>query len=211
MPDEPSDVDTYPHGTLGVGTMRNVIHIEGVNGVTSQSAATLRSRYVAQAASDLEENRRRQQELAETIKVLKQEEALLTDIIHLAEQYEGFADASRLPEQLQDKPVAAKAKRAPLRAVARPSASAKTTTAGPTKDAGAKGKSHPPLLGNLLADLLGQYDEPRLAKELRDELVEKHPDRNPTPQVVRNTLESLVAKGRIRRHKQQRSVMYSLV
>jgi len=29
--------------------------------------------------------------------------------------------------------------------------------------------------------------------------------------VVRNTLESLVAKGRIRRHKQQRSVMYTLV
>lgn len=46
---------------------------------------------------------------------------------------------------------------------------------------------------------------------MRDELLEKHPDRNPTPQVVRNTLESLVAKGRIRRHKQQRSVMYTLV
>ncbi|MFF2518592.1 hypothetical protein [Streptomyces sp. NPDC058086] len=179
--------------------------------MTSQSAATLRSRYVAQAASDLEENRRRQQELAETIEVLKQEEALLTDIIHLAERYEGFADTSRLPEQLQDKPVAAKAKRAPARAVARPSASAKTPPAGPTAKADAKGKSHQPLLGDLLADLLRQYDEPRPAKELRDELVEKHPGRNPTPQVVRNTLESLVAKGRIRRHKQQRSVMYSLV
>lgn len=60
-------------------------------------------------------------------------------------------------------------------------------------------------------DLLGTHDEPRLAKELRDELLEKHPDRTPTPQVVRNTLESLVAKGRIQRHKQKRSVMYSLV
>ncbi|MFF4355122.1 hypothetical protein [Streptomyces sp. NPDC001530] len=179
--------------------------------MTSQSAATVRSRYVAQAASDLEENRRRQQELAENIKVLQQEEALLADIINLAEQYEGFADASRLPEQLQDEPVAAKAKRAPARAAARRSASAKTSPASTTTKAGAKGKSHQPLLGDLLADLLRQYDEPRLAKELRDELLEKHPDRNPTPQVVRNTLESLVAKGRIRRHKQQRSVMYTLV
>ncbi|WP_331737803.1 hypothetical protein [Streptomyces sp. NBC_00019] len=179
--------------------------------MTSQSAATLRSRYVAQAASDLEENRRKQQELAERITMLKQEEALLADILNLAERYEGFADASRLPEQLQDEPVAAKAKRAPVGTPARRSASAKSAPAAKTAKADAKGKSHQPLLGDLLADLLGQYEEPRLAKELRDELLEKHPDRDPTPQVVRNTLESLVAKGRIRRHKQQRSVMYTLV
>ncbi|WP_405484708.1 hypothetical protein [Streptomyces sp. NBC_00009] len=179
--------------------------------MTSQSAATLRSRYVAQAASDLAENRRRQQELTEKVQRLKQEEALLTDIIKLAEQYEGFADASRLPEQLQEEPVVEKAKQAPAKTASRRSTSTKTTPAAKTVGAGAKAKSHQPLLGDLLADLLGQYDEPRLAKELRDELVEKHPDRNPTPQVVRNTLESLVAKGRIRRHKQQRSVMYTLV
>jgi hypothetical protein len=179
--------------------------------VTSQSAATLRARYVAQAASDLEENRRRQKELAERITVLKQEEALLADILNLAERYEGFADASRLPEQVQDEPTVAKATKEPARASARRSAPAKSTTATTTAKAGAKGKSHQPLLGDLLTELLGQYDEPRLAKELRDELLERHPDRNPTPQVVRNTLESLVAKGRIRRHKQQRSVLYTLV
>jgi hypothetical protein len=165
MPDGPSGADTYPHGTLGVGTMRNVIHSEGVNGVTSQSASTLRSRYVAQAASDLEENRQKQRELAERITVLKQEEALLSDILNLAERYEGFADASRLPEQLQDKPVAAKAKQAPAGVAARRSTSAKTTSAKTTPavqtaKAGAKGKSRRPLLGDLLADLLGQYDEP---------------------------------------------------
>ncbi|MFF5499840.1 hypothetical protein [Streptomyces aquilus] len=179
--------------------------------MTSQSAATLRSRYVAQAASDLEENRRRQQELADRISVLKQEEALLADILNLAERYEGFADASRLPEQLQDEPVVAKAKKTSTGAASRRSTSAKSAPTGKTAKAGAKGKSRQPLLGDLLAELLGQYEEPRLAKELRDELLEKHPDRNPTPQVVRNTLESLVAKGRIRRHKQQRSVMYTLI
>ncbi|MES5825462.1 hypothetical protein [Streptomyces sp. RG80] len=46
---------------------------------------------------------------------------------------------------------------------------------------------------------------------MRDELLEKHPHRTPTPQVVRNILESLAAKGRIRRHKQKRSVLYTLM
>ncbi|MBU3865727.1 hypothetical protein KN815_17085 [Streptomyces sp. 4503] len=179
--------------------------------MTSQSAATLRSRYVEQAASDLEENRRRQQELAKRITVLKQEEALLTDILNLAERYEGFADPSRLPEQLQEEPAVAKAERASGGAASRRPVSARTAAAGGTAKTGAKAKSRRPLLGDLLADLLGNHKEPRLAKELRDELMKKYPDRNPTPQVVRNTLESLVAKGRIRRHKRQRSVMYTLV
>ncbi|CAM5523437.1 hypothetical protein SCANM63S_00976 [Streptomyces canarius] len=28
MPGEPSGVDTFPHRAFGLGTMRNVIHIE---------------------------------------------------------------------------------------------------------------------------------------------------------------------------------------
>ncbi|MDT0448554.1 hypothetical protein [Streptomyces hesseae] len=167
--------------------------------MSSQSAARLRSRYVEQVASELEENRRRQEELAKRIELLKQEETLLSDILSLAERYEGFADASRLPEQAQDEPMAAKTKR-------RGTAGASTRT-----KSGAEGKSPRPLLGDLLMDLLAEHDEPRSAKELRDELLEKDPSRNPTPQVVRNTLESLVAKARIQRHKQQRSVMYTLV
>ncbi|MFF8381246.1 hypothetical protein ACF07V_34575 [Streptomyces sp. NPDC015661] len=175
--------------------------------MTSQSASTLRSRYVEQAASDLEENRRRQHQLAEQIERLKQEEALLSDILNLAERYEGFGDASRLPEQLQDEPVATKA---PSKARSRRSAPVTASSGGAAK-AAAKGKSHQPLLGDLLSGLLAGHKEPCLAKELRDELLAKYPDRNPTPQVVRNTLEALVAKGRIRRHKQERSVMYTLV
>ncbi|MET7647096.1 hypothetical protein ABZS83_26420 [Streptomyces sp. NPDC005426] len=188
--------------------------------MSSQSAATLRTRYVQQAASDLEENRRLQQELAEKMRVLKQEEALLSDIIHLAEQYEGSSGSSRLPEQAQHEPALTGAKQgargavtgkaAPRRSAPAKAAlaqgTAKTPAKTPTK---AKGKARQPLLGDTLLDLLRAHNEPRLAKELRDELLAKHPDRTPTPQVVRNTLESLVAKGRIRRHKQQRSVMYS--
>lgn len=141
--------------------------------------------------------------------MLKQEEALLADILSLAERYEGFADASRLPEQAQQEPVVAAA--APARPASRRTPSVKAAPPGARAKAGAKGKSRQPLLGDLLMELLATHDEPRLAKELRDELLVEHPGRNPTPQVVRNTLESLVAKGRIRRHKQRRSVLYTLV
>ncbi|MFF7105063.1 hypothetical protein ACFY9X_33265 [Streptomyces nigra] len=154
--------------------------------MTSRSSATLRSRLVDQAASDLEDNRRRQRELTERLAVLQQEEALLTDILKLAQRYESFAAPSRLPEQSQDDPV-----------VDRPRRTSAAT-------------ERRPLLGDLLLELLGEHDEPCSARELRDGLLEKYPDRRPTPQVVRNTLESLVAKGRIRRHKQGRSVMYTL-
>ncbi|MER5204101.1 hypothetical protein [Streptomyces sp. NPDC002825] len=176
--------------------------------MTNQSTAT---RLVDQATSDLEENRRLQQELSQRIAVLKQEEALLTDILALAQKYEGFSDPSRLPEQQQDEPVVAKGRRASAGAAARRAAPARTAPAGGRSTSGAKSTSRRPLLGDLLLELLGTYDEPRLAKELRDELLTKHPDRNPTPQVVRNTLEALVAKGRIQRHKQQRSVMYTVI
>ncbi|MFH8224878.1 hypothetical protein ACH4C2_37990 [Streptomyces sp. NPDC018057] len=187
--------------------------------MTSQSAATLRSRYVEQAASDLEENRRRQQELGEKIKTLKQEEGLLVDILTLAERYEAPSDSSRLPEQAQGEPaLTPEADGSGLRSAVAGATARRTTSGAPAArtdrsalKTATKGESRQPLLGDLLRELLGAYDEPRLAKELRDELLEKHQDRNPTPQVVRNTLEALVAKGRIRRHKQQRSVMYSLV
>ncbi|SEG92158.1 hypothetical protein SAMN05216223_12569 [Actinacidiphila yanglinensis] len=180
--------------------------------MTSQSTATLRSRYVEQAASDLEEIRRQQQELTERIRVLQQEEALLVDILTLAERTPS-EEASPLPEQAQDEPTLAPARSsaagAPRAAGGRATGSGATRGRAAGGSAGKKGRQ--PLLGDLLMELLGSHDEPRLAKELRDELMEQHPDREPTPQVVRNTLESLVAKGRIRRHRQQRSVMYSLV
>ncbi|MFG2949885.1 BlaI/MecI/CopY family transcriptional regulator [Streptomyces adustus] len=184
--------------------------------MTSQSTTSLRSRYVEQAVSDLEANRRRQHELTEKIKVLKQEEALLVDILTLAERYEGLADASPLPEQAQSGPVLghgtqARENTSPVSTGTSRRTPSRATRRTSTTQSGAKGKSRRPLLGDVLMDLLGAHTEPRQAKELRDEILEKHPDRAPTPQVVRNTIESLVAKGRVQRHKQQRSVMYTLV
>jgi hypothetical protein len=151
--------------------------------MASAAAETLRSRYVEQAAADLTDNRRRQEELTEQLVRLRQEEALLTEILSVTERFEAPPLAGR--------------------AVRRPEGGAAAEPAVP--------QQRRPLLGELLAELLARHDEPRLAKELRAQLMEEHPDRAPTPQVVRNTLESLVAKGRIERRKQQRSVMYTLV
>ncbi|MFI8913893.1 hypothetical protein ACIGW4_20065 [Streptomyces sp. NPDC053513] len=179
--------------------------------MTSQPAATLRTRLVDQAASDLKENRRRQQELAEKIRMLKQEEALLVDILELAERYESLAESSPPSEEARKGPVTTGS--TSRRASSSPSTGTPAGRAGRTEKparTAAKERARQPLLGDLLLSLLAGADEPRLAKELRDELLEKHPDRDPTPQVVRNALESLVAKGHIRRHKQQRSVRYAL-
>ncbi|WP_454314843.1 hypothetical protein [Streptomyces phaeoluteigriseus] len=166
--------------------------------MTGQSAVTVRARYAEQAASDLKENRRRQRELLETAKMLKREEALLADILALAERHEGgVSEPPPLPEQAQQENGVPR----PGRPIAGADKATKTA---------AKGRAQQPLLADLLLDLLRARDEPRFAKELRDELLAKHPDRAPTPQVVRNTLESLVAKRRIRRHKDQPSVTYTL-
>ncbi|MER7850551.1 hypothetical protein ABTZ03_42230 [Kitasatospora sp. NPDC096077] len=177
--------------------------------MTSQSAATLRSRYAVQAASDLEENRHRQQELAEKLKMLQEEEALLVDIIALAEQHHGSAKPSPLPEQAQGEPAPVRGERRGKSGVA--TAVPRSRRTGSKEKTAAKGRSQRPLLGDLLLELLAGHGEPRLAKDLRDELLVKYPDREPTPQVVRNTLESLVAKDRVRRHKEERSVLYTLV
>jgi hypothetical protein len=173
-----------------------VIHThKGVKAVPSKSAAaTTRSRYMEQAASDLEDNRRRQHDLARQIEALREEEKLLLDILSLAEH------ATTMPEQAQG-------------LEEQPGAPTGSRPAGqhPRKQRKGAGSRRGPLLGDLLVGLLEEHREPRLAKELREEFLSRHPERTPTPQVVRNTLEGLVAKGVVERRKQQRSVMYTLV
>lgn len=199
---------------LGTMCATHFIPRESEPVVPSHSAETLRLRYVEQAASDLKENRRRQKELFDKLKMLKQEEALLTDILSLTERLNDLTEAPPLPEQPQEEATFTRGRSSgkPATATAgkarRPAATRSAKSFG---KAGTQGKQRQPLLGELLTELLAASDKPRLAKELRDELLEKHPDRTPTPQVVRNTLEALVAKGRIRRHRQQRSVMYTRV
>ncbi|MFQ6148439.1 hypothetical protein ACLMNJ_36170 [Streptomyces seoulensis] len=243
---------------------------------TQSATATVRSRYAEQAASDLAENRRHQQELSSQLEALRQEETLLLDILSLAGH--PAADSAHVPQQARHEPEpateqaprsvpapaapdtsaeapaeeapaaeqpapaegedTAKAAAKPAKTAAKkraakstPRAAGKTAAKGAAKGApksaaktaakatagktagkaAAKKDESQALLRDLLLGLLDGHSEPRLAAELREELLRAHPDREPTPQVVRNTLEALVAKGRIQRHKQGRSVMYTVV
>jgi hypothetical protein len=232
--------------------------------------ATLRSRYAEQAAADLEQNRRQQEELAHRLETLRQEETLLRNILDIAERPGATPAQAHVPHQAQGEPVTPSAAPAPApaeepaaaedgaaaapaekteaqqetvsaepageragesrapKAAKKPAPKAAKKTAkktGPLKGAQKSARKGTPksagkgrgkngrqvLLRDLLLELLSGHSEPRLAAELREELLSKHPDREPSPQVVRNTLESLVAKGRIQRYKQNRSVMYTVV
>ncbi|MFI7143136.1 hypothetical protein ACIBQ5_37250 [Streptomyces massasporeus] len=207
--------------------MRSVIHYKGVKAVPTKSAtATIRSRYAEQAASDLGENRRQQKDLAHHLEVLRQEEALLLDILKLAEDAavpppDGSTSVAGQDREELVRPAGDSASpvidqvaptgKAPSPPPARaPKAQLVGSAAKQARQVKDPGKREP-LLRELLLNLLKAHNEPRLAAEIREELLQKYPDRRPTPQVVRNTLESLVAKGCIERYKQNRTVMYTVI
>ncbi|MEU3519897.1 hypothetical protein ABZ770_32280 [Streptomyces sp. NPDC006654] len=184
------------------------------------------SRYAKQASADLEEIRRRQRELTRQLDALHREESLLQNILNLAGHPSGAPATPPAPAQSEDEPVASPD--LPVGApVSVPPAAGTGIGAGLTRAVGAGARKKPreagqdntkiaakqprrqDFLGDLLLGLLRSHREPRLAAELREELLRTYPERNPTPQVVRNTLESLVAKGRVERHRQDRSVLYT--
>ncbi|MGA5551030.1 hypothetical protein [Streptomyces pseudogriseolus] len=61
--------------------------------------ASVQSRYAEQATVDLEENRRQQRELTSRLEVLRQEEALLLDILSLAGGSTPPSLAEHVPQQ----------------------------------------------------------------------------------------------------------------
>lgn len=84
-------------------------------------------------------------------------------------------------------------------------ASGRAATRGPR--GGVEGAK--PTLVDLVCSHLSGQSEPRSAVEVTEDIARSHPDRQAKITVVRATLESLVAQGRVRRSKQGRSVFYS--
>jgi hypothetical protein len=79
------------------------------------------------------------------------------------------------------------------------------------KAAATAAKAAQPSLRTLVQEaLLGNPGEPRSAGEVLTELEAAHPERNASPQAVRNALESLIASGAATRERQGRSVFYVL-
>ncbi|GAA2972775.1 BlaI/MecI/CopY family transcriptional regulator [Streptomyces enissocaesilis] len=172
------------------------------------ASGPLKSRYAELAHADLEENRRRQAELMSHVEALREEEALLVHICNLTGQSAVAPLGGPTPGQVQG---GASADFSVGQYPTEPSPDlSESGRHRPEKETAPKAGSKQPLLRDLVLNLLRTHDEPRLAREVHEEFLRKHPDRQPSVQVVRNTIEGLVAKGHVRRHKQGRSVMYSV-
>ncbi|MFE2267938.1 hypothetical protein ACFXB4_01730 [Streptomyces lavendulae] len=107
---------------------------------------------------------------------------------------------------------ATKAK-ATTRKAAAPKPPAAATVSEPKADkadrARKTGKAAEPPLRELVLALLVGAAEPRLVSEVASALVEAHPGRPTSTQVVRNALEALAKKGSIEKEHKQGSVMYT--
>jgi hypothetical protein len=71
-------------------------------------------------------------------------------------------------------------------------------------------KDEPPLRVVIL-EVLTQHHEPRLVREIAQEVKQAQPDRDPSDQAVRNSLNTLIAKGQVERQEQGNSVLYTAV
>ncbi|MFI1102143.1 hypothetical protein [Streptomyces melanogenes] len=87
--------------------------------------------------------------------------------------------------------------------------SPKKAAAQAAKPAGKSTDSSGPTLRELVLGLFADHQEPRTVADILTELTTTHPDRKTSPQVVRNTLEALVAKGELDRERKQGSVFYT--
>ncbi|MER5887807.1 BlaI/MecI/CopY family transcriptional regulator [Streptomyces sp. NPDC001941] len=115
------------------------------------------------------------------------------------------------PAARKTRRVKAKEQAAPARRGTKTSKVAKAASADVAKEAPAKaGKTAGPALGDLVLEVLRKTTgEPRTAREVFHDLGAGEPGRATSEQSVRNTLESLVKKGRAERSTQGRSVLYT--
>ncbi|MER7507799.1 hypothetical protein ABTX82_05465 [Streptomyces lavendulae] len=103
--------------------------------------------------------------------------------------------------------------RATTRKSAAPKPPVAATVSEPKADkadkAGRTGRAAEPPLRELVLALLVGAAEPRLVSEVASALIEAHPGRPTSTQVVRNALEALAKKGSIEKEHKQGSVMYT--
>lgn len=149
----------------------------------------IRDRYVSQISEDLERNRRQQGELKSQLEVLHAEETWLSDVLSLS----------------GDKP---ESNRPAVVAQSGPASDREESNHAPQSQRARKRGAHPPL-GGVIWQVLSTHDEPQTVTAVHREVTGLHPEREVSQQVVRNALEALVAKGRVARLKDQRSVTYT--
>ncbi|MGW1073113.1 hypothetical protein [Streptomyces sp. NPDC002537] len=175
--------------------------------------AGIQARYAAQFADDLERNQKEQEALRARLQQLEKEHAWLLGMrgtvagerkaagkaVGDAEDTATAASVPR-PRRTRKEAAAPGRRKKPAQAA---SADAPRAPRGRTR------KSDGPTLGELVLGLLAGHHEPRMVGEIVTELGRVHPERSVSAQVVRNTVEALVAKGRLERERKQGSVFYT--
>ncbi|MFJ5220938.1 hypothetical protein ACIP98_40575 [Streptomyces sp. NPDC088354] len=192
--------------------------------------ATIQQEYLRRLDEDLARNASAQQDAADAIARwqehlagLQQEAVWLTGLkntlngqAHAPGSEESSAEGpDDSPNAVQDEsgalPQAVPAPRAARHSRAGSTSRGKKATQGsrPASRTKQDGRGSSPTLGSLIVALLDEHQQPRTAAEVTAALAAGHPDRNAQNPVVRNALEQLVAKSRIARHKQGKTVFYT--
>ncbi|WP_406835926.1 hypothetical protein ACICHK_05240 [Streptomyces sp. AHU1] len=197
----------------------------------------LTSQYTAQVVADLERNAKEQERIGAEMEALQEQlDALRHDHAVLTNLHQALGATSALVETAPEPTAApavprqktsaksAEGKRARTKkADAKKTDTAKTgaaktgaakSTAARTsaaKKPAAKATSDQPTLIELIRRYLTEQREPRSAAEVSTALGQTHPGRRIQTNVVRTSLENLVAKSHVHRAKQGSSVFYTAV
>jgi hypothetical protein len=188
----------------------------------TKTPTELTSQYTAQVVGDLERNAKEQERvgaeidaLQEQLNALRHDHAVLTNL-HRALEVTGApieaepepAAPSSVPRQ-KTSGKSADGKRQRTRKADAPKETAARTAAA--RKPAAEATSAQPTLIDLIRRYLTEQREPRSAAEVSTALGQTHPDRRIQTNVVRTTLENLVAKSHAHRAKQGSYVFYTAV
>lgn len=187
---------------------------------TTADTTELASHYIAQVTGDLERNVKEQERVSAEIAALQEQLAVLRrdhSVLVSMQQALGVtappapAEGPAVPTPRKETAVRPRRTRKAAPEAAK-KAPARKAAPEPKKTAARKAPrktSSGPTLVDLVHGHLAEQSEPRSAAEVASALGAAHPDREIKTNVVRTTLEGLVAKNRAQRTKQGTSVFYS--
>ncbi|WP_333775381.1 BlaI/MecI/CopY family transcriptional regulator [Streptomyces sp. IBSBF 3136] len=185
------------------------------------SATTLTSQYLSQVASDLERNVKEQERIAAELGTLQEQLTVLQHdhgVLVSMQQALGVSTSVAAPSPAGSAAVPSPRKKATTSSSARRTAKTgaakspkgrKQTATKPVAEKSVARAGTQPTLVDLIHRHLTEQNEPRSAAEVAKALGDAHPDRKISPNVVRTTLENLVAKNLVQRNKQGSSVFYT--
>ncbi|MET9899693.1 hypothetical protein [Streptomyces sp. NPDC006446] len=197
----------------------------------TKTPTELTSHYTAQVVGDLERNAKEQERigaeidaLQEQLTALRQDHAVLTNLHQALGATSALTETAPEPTAVPSVPQQKTPGTSTKAAKAADAKRTRTKKAGAVKEAPArtpaakkpavkkpavKDTSAQPTLIELIRRYLTEQSEPRSAAEVSTALGQTHPDRRIQTNVVRTTLENLVAKSHAHRAKQGSSVFYT--